>query len=266
MPSIIYSTEDIAGTNIAGVLKKEHGFGDAASVSGKPCWKNGSLRLIEISERAVDSVFPDSLGEDYIIYASRHKSVSGNPTLSVHPVGNWSAAEVGGEKEQVSFAYASKNKVALRLLEKHKALFGLGAWPACMEVTHHGPLLKTPSLFIEIGSGEDQWKMENAAQLLAKVILETIDSTEAFPAVFGVGGGHYAPSFTKLQLESEQAVGHMLPKYAADAVTQETFSQGALRCKEKVELAVFDWKGLSGPQRDKLLKYANELGLETGKA
>ena len=39
-----------------------------------------------------------------------------------------------------------------------------------LEVTHHGPWLEVPALFIEIGSTKETWPHEGAAELLARII------------------------------------------------------------------------------------------------
>ena len=43
-----------------------------------------------------------------------------------------------------------------------------------LEVTHHGPWLEVPALFIEIGSTEETWPHEGAAELLASIISDGI--------------------------------------------------------------------------------------------
>ena len=39
-----------------------------------------------------------------------------------------------------------------------------------LETTHHGPVLSTPTLYIEIGSTESQWKSSAAGDAWASVI------------------------------------------------------------------------------------------------
>ena len=40
------------------------------------------------------------------------------------------------------------------------------------EVTHHGPYLETPTLFIEIGSSEATWGDRDAARAIARALTE----------------------------------------------------------------------------------------------
>ena len=82
------------------------------------------------------------------------------------------------------------------------------------EVTHHGPYLTTPTLFIEIGSSEATWGSIDAADAIARA-LSSVD-VASYPAAMGIGGGHYAPRFTESSLGKKISFGHMLPNYAID--------------------------------------------------
>jgi D-aminoacyl-tRNA deacylase len=82
------------------------------------------------------------------------------------------------------------------------------------EVTHHGPYLETPTLFIEIGSSEETWGHRGAAEAIART-LQAAEVTE-HPVAMGIGGGHYAPRFTETSLTRKVSFGHMLPNYAID--------------------------------------------------
>ena len=44
-----------------------------------------------------------------------------------------------------------------RLLDVDLMEIGLGAFERSLEVTHHGPWLTAPSLFLEIGSDATMW-------------------------------------------------------------------------------------------------------------
>ena len=82
------------------------------------------------------------------------------------------------------------------------------------EVTHHGPYLETPTLFIEIGSSEASWGDRDAARAIARSLTEV--RVVAGPRAIGIGGGHYAPRFTEVCLTKRISFGHMLPVHAFD--------------------------------------------------
>ena len=91
-----------------------------------------------------------------------------------------------------------------RLLHKKWSKQAIPDFSLSLEVTHHGPVLDVPALFIEVGSTEPYWPNENAAQLLAEIITEGLslngsnesyswsESNETEPVLITLGGGHYA--------------------------------------------------------------------------
>ena len=101
MPAIVYSSLDPAGCNIAGHLRSQHGFKPVEKTGGKfPTWKDGKgILLAEIGTPTITADYLDGFFKtDLIIFASKHKSESGKPTLTAHPCGNWNdKADFGGK-------------------------------------------------------------------------------------------------------------------------------------------------------------------------
>lgn len=90
----------------------------------------------------------------------------------------------------------------------------------CFEVTHHGPYMRIPTLFAEVGSKKEEWDKKFPAKIIAKSILELLekyryeeDMPKDIPVFIGIGGGHYAPRFTDIVFEKKAAFGHMIPTY-----------------------------------------------------
>jgi len=255
MPAIIFSEKDIAGRNIAEKLVERYGFEKVNDFE----WKGKGVRLTRVKEDIIRAQI--DFVTDYVVCASRHKSESGKKTLCVHVPGNWGKADFGGNERTLNIVYASKMKVMLREIEKLAQEKKLG-WPVCMEVDHHGPTIDMPIMFVEIGSSEEEWKNEQAAEIIADGIMKGIESSEKFKSVFGIGGGHYAPLFTKIMLEEEIAVGHILPKYRMDDAGTDTLKQAFEKSIEPVEKAVLDWKGMNGDQRKRIIALLEETGKE----
>ena len=46
----------------------------------------------------------------------------------------------------------------------------------CFEVTHHGPYLSVPTLFVEVGSNQEEWDNIKPASVVAKSVLELLES------------------------------------------------------------------------------------------
>ncbi len=219
---------------------------------------------------------------DYFLYASTHKSESGLPALTAHVPGNWNAADFGGLPKTLNTAYACKLKQILQLLAEGAKKHGLD-WPVNMEVDHHGP---TPSrgaggpapatlrpplfpalIFVEIGSGPGQWENELAGQVVAEAMMKALfRPAPPAPVYLGIGGGHYAPKFTHVMLESEKAVGHVLPKYHAASFDAAMLHQAMEKTVEKVEGALVDWKGLGKEERDRIVALLEKEGVKHKRA
>ncbi|KAA3475733.1 D-aminoacyl-tRNA deacylase-like isoform X2 [Gossypium australe] len=74
-----------------------------------------------------------------------------------------------------------------------------------LEATHHGPEINSPTMFVEIGSTEEYWKRQDAAQAIALLVWEGLGLGERIAVgnwsrdndrnkiLLGIGGGHYVP-------------------------------------------------------------------------
>jgi D-aminoacyl-tRNA deacylase len=158
----------------------------------------------------VDDDLRSSFDVSLVVFVSRHSGDTG-PLLTAHHTGNFDGAEYGGEPRSLAAPAPAATKHLLRFFES-KAPSG---FDACMEATHHGPSeLDVPSVFAEVGSGPDEWEHEEAAWTVANGVLSLPERDEPRTTVVGVGGGHYAPRFTRIALETDAAVGHVAADYA----------------------------------------------------
>ena len=157
------------------------------------------------------------------IFISRHRSKTGEPTLTTHPIGNYAEAKFGGKANTLTKSSPRLMTQLLRIIKKNAEKIKL-YHHVCFEVTHHGPFMNIPSLFVEVGSTEEEWKKKEPADIIAKSILELLNSyhyEEDLPrdtiVLVGIGGGHYAPRFTDVAIKKNAAFGHMIPTYHIDA-------------------------------------------------
>jgi len=89
--------------------------------------------------------------------------------LTGHFTGNFGPAEFGGESD--ALAEAAPNALN-RLLEAFHE-YAPERYDVGMECTHHGPSeVGCPSLFAELGSGDEQWDDPAGADAVARAILE----------------------------------------------------------------------------------------------
>jgi D-aminoacyl-tRNA deacylase len=160
---------------------------------------------LRVGVEAVGSELPT------LVFPSIHWSASATQALTVHPLGNPSpSAEVGGTGGQLTPADARRMTDALRRQAEVGRQIG---WRVSFEATHHGPWLRQPAFFVEIGSAAPERPPEEAVRGLAAFLPELrVDPSDR--VAIALGGGHYAPHFTELALQRKWAVGHILPRHA----------------------------------------------------
>ncbi len=214
------------------------------------CIVNESLLYLN----TLDEKFPNAT--DYI-FLSRHKSVKGLPSITAHIPGNWGKAEYGGKDKELAYADAK----LLKNIVIEIANIDLDIWKG-MEVTHHGPTsLKKPVIFVELGSSEREWRNEEYAEELADAVINAIKRKVKGVASVGFGGPHYSSKFTKVNVESEFAVGHIMPKYAfenADASVIKQAFEKTIDCKA----FIIDKKGTRKEHRNVIREVAEGLNVE----
>jgi D-aminoacyl-tRNA deacylase len=200
---------------------------------------------------------------DFIIFASKHKSEKQEKTLSIHAPGNWRNADLGGVSGKVSKTSALFQKQLFEKLNENRKKHNLD-YKVTLEVTHHGPLIEKPCVFIEIGSTETEWADRRAGFVIAKTISDAIESFKENPyneIAIGIGGPHYCPNFNKIQLNSNYAVSHIISQYALP-LTEEMVKQAVENTDEEVDFVLLDWKGLSGEEeRKRIIEILDKLYL-----
>ena len=266
---LVASNKDVASLNIKEQILNNYTFRKmaktfqqnptyAANISGK------KVTLVTLKDESVKAqTLPDKFpNPKLIVFISRHSSQSGKPTLSVHAPGNFGEAELGGLARKLSVSPASAMQNALKALLHYKEKLCLD-YEVSFECTHHGPSLKVPSMFVELGSSPPQWSDSKAAQAVAHSAMYAIANFKAptNSAVLGIGGPHYNQRFTLMALVGEAIFGHMIPKYAVHLVDSEMLSQCVEKTFEKVPIAILDWKGIKSEDKPNLLFTLEHYGL-----
>ncbi|MFN3527627.1 MAG: D-aminoacyl-tRNA deacylase [Candidatus Altarchaeaceae archaeon] len=258
MKIILYSSVDEAGKNIAKFLNERKE--ELEKNNAKIFELNEKIIYIqEIPKEILDYVKEKNEKIDVIIVASRHKSESEIPTLCVHSPGNFNDAKFGGKEKTLSIAPALYIRKALIEFFKEKERKNLN-YDVTLEVTHHGPTLNFPILFVEVGSSEKQWNDLNACESAANVIENLCKyNPELLKIAVGIGGNHYAEKFTKKIKEENFAIGHIMPKYNFN---EEMIKQMIEKTYPNPNIVLIDWKGLNGEQKKKTLKVIEEIGIK----
>lgn len=245
MNLIIASNADSASINLRDRLLEMSLWKKCGTHDNNDMWEltetNGDFcvkgtRLISISEihihaEQIDEIFEkkNNVKIDNILFLSRHKAASGKPSLTVHPIGNWGEAEYGGIEGKIT---PVSPKIMTSLLRKIKEN-QIEGFDVCFEATHHGPLLRTPTLFLEIGSTELEWEDKLPARALIKSLLEV--KYISGKNVVGIGGGHYTPRFTEAALTHKVNFGHMVANYGVPFLNNEVIKNAIeMSCAEGV--------------------------------
>jgi len=264
MIGLIFSESDPASRNMAERLIEGCGF-EEAKVAGKECWKKGHAALFKTEAPLITSEWADSLGLEVIYFLSKHKSEQGVAALTTHSLGNWtSEAKLGGLPLELSFAAPVEMLGILKAIER----ISITGFEKTYEATHHGPLLKTPSLFVELGGDEASIGNKKVAERLADAMDSAMfaDKADLSKVVMGIGGTHYPKKFTALALEKGYAFSHIMPRYSilnSDGTDNLALLEQALtRSKLAPESAVIEWKSVNANIKERVLNKLGEIGLE----
>jgi len=254
MKLIAISQVNEASRNIGKILIDKYKFKKAEGSGKLPIYKKDKLVLVKCAEDVLHlGYLAEYLRPELLVIASTHKSEAGINTLTCHSPGNWSSADLGGEKKTLAVAPALYLKEALLELKKQKL-----SYEVSLEVTHHGPTPNIPVIFVEVGSSKKQWQdmkaCEAAADTIYNILTKKIEKPKNIPVVVGFGGTHYAPGFTRKTLNNELIPGHICPKYQADKLDEEIILQAFERTIPKPDFAAIEWKGLVKAQRDKIIE------------
>ncbi|MDD5503236.1 MAG: D-aminoacyl-tRNA deacylase, partial [Candidatus Thermoplasmatota archaeon] len=139
---VVASREDAASMNIREKLLASLNWAECGNFLGNAVFEVKTqfhkLRLATINDIHIKHDFPEQAWPECetVVFVTRHKSVSNRRTLTVHPIGNYGAADFGGKSQMLVPSAPALMTAALReLLKSAKGL----DFAAAFEVTHHGP-------------------------------------------------------------------------------------------------------------------------------
>ncbi len=261
------SLEDNASVNIRDRILALADWTERGTMEGSPVYYLKDMALITVPRLHlwndnIDKAATRALGTsvEEVVFLSRHKAASGKRSLTVHPIGNWGRADYGGREGTVVPSAPHLMSSLLRQLKEEAT--GL-EFEITFEVTHHGPYLETPTLFIEIGSSEATWGDHDAAQAIARSLLNV--EVSAYPVAMGIGGGHYAPRFSESSLFKKIDFGHMLPNHAFDLEDKEGLADKIRRGMEGsgASLAYIHRKSMKRSEATTLSELVRSMGYGT---
>ena len=249
---IVVSGGDIASTNQADIVRTLADWKAVEAVEGMPAYAYLDVRMWifpkgVLREDHIDERWFSATGErvSEVIFPSRHVAKSGRACLTLHPIGVMqldpqTEAPFGGKAGDAPPPSTRLASWWRSLLERAERENFDTEFDVSLEVTHHGPWLSVPCLFIEIGSTSETWGHLGAAEVLANLIHEGLgldgsrglgawnpSANAGDPVLITLGGGHYAPRGNLTAAESGVWLGHMLATYALPFDPQPEHGQQA---------------------------------------
>ena len=234
------------------------GLEETDPIDGRKHFGSEELEIIELDKLPIYEENLDALVKtELFIFLSRHRSSKGVASFTVHPLGNWAgSSEAGGKPRMLSMAAPFQMRNMLSQISSGNDT-GIGV---TYEATHHGPLLDTPSFFVEVGGSEAI--TERHYDVLARSVCDYVSSEheDLGKVAVAVGGTHYPEKFTKLALEGKYSFCHIMPRHSC--VYADMLSMAVQRSVPVAECAVIEWKGIGAPEREVAIKRLGELGLD----
>ncbi len=209
--------------------------------------------------------------EDYIIFLSTHTSASKKPCLTVHSIGNWGKAELGGKDKTLVKTSPELIQVLLRNQYEEFTANPIPEWEVAIEATHHGPTTNKPTVFFEIGSSEKEWTNKQAAKININALIKTIKFFKENEKTLNekmmnknkeryifLGNTHYPKKARDLILNGT-LIGHICPKYNLENFDENMIMQ-ALE-KSNATKVLLDRKGM-GKEKRRIITMLEEKGIE----
>jgi D-aminoacyl-tRNA deacylase len=277
---IIISKFDEAGMNMYNAINKIIPLNDKETLKPNESWPSGIYETQTPKDESFKILFIDhsQINTDYlegfletklVIFASKHSSKAGMKAVLVHPLGNWEESfENSGKEKSIGIVNASSMYIAYHAIKKYKKEEQLNDFWLGLEVSHHGPTeLNVPAIFMETGGTKDEWNDLIATRVVARAILDVVDWVNTknmeetnLPAIIGIGGGHYAPSFIKRVDNNMFCVGHMIPKHHTKGLDKDLLKQAWDNTIAEEKMFLIDKKGISGSVRQELIRIFEEKG------
>lgn len=267
MIGLVYSVGDPAGRGIASYIVEALKPHRTANPYAVEYYEGDGFVLAGFSE---DVIYFDFLEErlpmasEYIVL-SRHSSEAGVKSYTVHHTGNYGGdALYGGRPSELGIASPRTAWLLLRLLKTYRDTYSRNEYEVSYEATHHGPTgLSKPLVFIEIGSGLDEWGDRVNHAVVGDTVVEFLRGgirDECNP-VIGIGGGHYPRKHTELALTEPVCYGHIMAKYALEYLSRVVLDKMIERSVVKPVGVIVEKKGTRQEHRSLLEEYVSEKKL-----
>ncbi|MAG47497.1 hypothetical protein CL617_02735 [archaeon] len=263
MIAIITSKKCPVGINVSSIFLDSYNFKETENFEDNPVYtlnENKDIKLYTINELHINAEnLHKKIKADLFLFVSTHRSKKQVNSLSIHPIGNWNDARLGGLPNKLVPVNSNYLKELFLELEKNNNL----DYETIIESTHHGPYNEKPCLFIEIGSSEKQWQDKKAGEIIAKTVINTLTKKiNSYKNVVIFGGTHYNYLAIKILKQSNYSISHICPKYNMESLSENLIKQSFEKSIPKPEFAVIEWKSMNAEQRNELIQKFDSLKIK----
>lgn len=184
----------------------------------------------------------------YAVFISRHEMSNPKPIYTVHTPGAW---------PDVSVANPCLASTLYRLLCRYVE----EPYQCAYEATHHPPNTSyVSSTFLEVGSGEVEWKNRRAVSLLLQAFEEATSSDKCLGTPTMVVGDIHYVTVGDLVLRGEVDLGHVIPKYVE--ITLDIVETAYRKHVVTVEKAIIFRKNVKNPTRGEIIEWLKNAGVD----
>ena len=259
---IVASEKDLASMNMANNIKNANDFIEIKSFEIGCLYKKDDLLLTILKDNLTEVDYLDNYFKvRTYVFLSKHMSKDKIPAITAHFTGNFSEDnKFGGNSNEIAITFPSLHKNLIRELWNRKN--EVTDYEIITEPTHHGPTnLTNPMIFLELGSSIKNWTDKKAGKIIGETLIECINNFKSAKKIaIALGGPHYSQKFTKILIESEYAIGTIVPKYSLPYINEKTYKSIIKQTIEKIEYVIIDWKGL-GKEKQRIMEIVNKHNL-----
>ena len=117
-------------------------------------------------------------------------------------------------------------------------------------------------LFVELGTSEKQWEDVATARHIARALISALRLAKEYEkCAIGIGGTHYPEKLNKVILDSEIAIGPIIPKHSLEYFSKDILEQMVSKSDQNVNAVLVDNKGL-GKHKELVMKVLENSSLE----
>ena len=212
---------------------------------------------VTIEKRETNLLFENFNNEkDIICFPYSHSSSKGIASFTTHSLGNFKDdPELGGLPKTLVDAAPLEMLSFLHTIYKKDVPID-----RVYEATHHGPFVNKPSFFIELGGNSETISNTDYIKNMIDAFIESLDNRiNSYTIVVGIGGMHYASTFTKLAITKNYAFSFIVSKYNVQYLDENLIRQLVAKSKG-LEKFVIEKKSLNATDRNRVLSLIEEEG------